>query len=934
MGIGYDKSVTQWSKGEYLNANNHEDDIAIIRSSLGFIYKTDGNVKERATPINAPSGMVNHANLITDASDVDFYRIRVNTDTIATVSARPADIAPNLDVYLELQDAYGNTLTKNDPQGDLGAAIAYPVRASEFYYLMVKGTGRGNSLIDGYSNYGSIGYYSLGGNIPGMLQRPIITSSTNDVSQTVGTTFSYQITALNQPTTFYASISTNGAPAVVQGLGEALPNGAFIFTPTNSGIHTIRLIALNSEGADIVQLRLIVTSPPDLARALDSTGLAWATSPDAAWFTESATAYDGVEAAQSGPIRDKRESWLQTTATGPSTLAFWWKVSSVVEYDYLGLYVNNILQNGRISGETGWRRELVAIPNGLQTIRWRFGGDQNPDGREGNGWVDRVSFSPVVLTGIATRVKNTETMVQGMVNPNGSSSAVRFEYGPTTSLGGTIAAAETPLNGNASVNVSATLKDLAPGSSYHYRLRVENTGGTSYGAIMSFTTPVLPLIAWGDDSHGQTDVLNDWSGGAPIAIAAGGFHSVALRDDGRVLAWGDNSYGQTNVPINLNGISVSAIACGFNHTLALKDAGTVIAWGDNSGGQRDVPSGLSGIVSVAGGVSYTVALRSDGTVVQWGRIYPRQSVSVPEGLSGVGGIAAGSFHVAALKSNGTVIAWGLNSSGQTNVPLTLDGVSAIAAGANHTVALKRDGSVIAWGSNTAGQTNVPATLTEVVAIAAGGDLTVALTSAGRVVAWGNMSSGQADVPRAATSSISGIAAGYSHTLALVDSGRIRSRPVISEQPISGAVAGGNAARLHISASGNPEPSFQWLRDGKTIAGATGATLLLTNVTLDLAGRYSAQVFNAVGSVVSTTASLTVVSALFKSIPLQNVETIRTMGFALDLGVETGSAFRVQGSPDMRIWSDVARFTATGQPLHFFDATGRSVDQRFYRIVSP
>ena len=30
MGVGYGKSLTQWSKGEYPNANQPQDDIAII----------------------------------------------------------------------------------------------------------------------------------------------------------------------------------------------------------------------------------------------------------------------------------------------------------------------------------------------------------------------------------------------------------------------------------------------------------------------------------------------------------------------------------------------------------------------------------------------------------------------------------------------------------------------------------------------------------------------------------------------------------------------------------------------------------------------------------------------------------------------------------------------------------------------------------------
>ncbi len=33
-----------------------------------------------------------------------------------------------------------------------------------------------------------------------------------------------------------------------------------------------------------------------------------------------------------------------------------------------------------------------------------------------------------------------------------------------------------------------------------------------------------------------------------VAIAAGGIHSLGLKDDGSVVAWGDNGVGQCDVP--------------------------------------------------------------------------------------------------------------------------------------------------------------------------------------------------------------------------------------------------------------------------------------------------------------------------------------------------------------------------------------------------
>ena len=64
---------------------------------------------------------------------------------------------------------------------------------------------------------------------------------------------------------------------------------------------------------------------------------------------------------------------------------------------------------------------------------------------------------------------------------------------------------------------------------------------------------------------GQTTVPGGLSN--VVAIAAGGYHSLALKSDGTVVGWGDNGYGQTTVPAGLS--NVAAIAAGGYHSLAL-----------------------------------------------------------------------------------------------------------------------------------------------------------------------------------------------------------------------------------------------------------------------------------------------------------------------------------------------------------------------------
>jgi alpha-tubulin suppressor-like RCC1 family protein len=53
----------------------------------------------------------------------------------------------------------------------------------------------------------------------------------------------------------------------------------------------------------------------------------------------------------------------------------------------------------------------------------------------------------------------------------------------------------------------------------------------------------LGIAAWGNNDDGQCNVPSPNTGF--VAIAAGGGHSLGLKDDGSILAWGDNYYGET-----------------------------------------------------------------------------------------------------------------------------------------------------------------------------------------------------------------------------------------------------------------------------------------------------------------------------------------------------------------------------------------------------
>jgi len=240
MGVGYYKSLVQWSKGEYLNANRKEDDLAIIANAAnGFGYAADeaGGALATAAQLSASIAGVNQPGIISSASDVDLFVFTANAGAVS-IDAAPAPLSPNLDLVLELLDEGGAVLASSNPIASLPASISKDVAAG-VYYLRVRGTGAGNVLTTGYTAYGSIGEYTLTGTVPLGPSEPAITSAGTALGE-VGVPFSYQIVATGMPDSFQVlgtlpdGLSLNPATGLIAGTPTEAVSAALTLEATNT----------------------------------------------------------------------------------------------------------------------------------------------------------------------------------------------------------------------------------------------------------------------------------------------------------------------------------------------------------------------------------------------------------------------------------------------------------------------------------------------------------------------------------------------------------------------------------------------------------------------------------------------------------------------------------------------------------------------------
>ena len=114
MGVGYSRPITQWSRGDYKGANNHQDDLSVIARN-GLSLRPDeagGTPSPTTTP---PTGSA----YITSDADRDVYTLGICSGPL-TLAADPAAQSPNLDLKLSLLGVTGGPVAVDNPASRAG----------------------------------------------------------------------------------------------------------------------------------------------------------------------------------------------------------------------------------------------------------------------------------------------------------------------------------------------------------------------------------------------------------------------------------------------------------------------------------------------------------------------------------------------------------------------------------------------------------------------------------------------------------------------------------------------------------------------------------------------------------------------------------------------------------------------------------------------
>ncbi|MDI1251189.1 MAG: immunoglobulin domain-containing protein, partial [Lacunisphaera sp.] len=891
MGSGYYSNVSQWSKGEYYDANNPQDDLAIIAGHLDYAGDDHADGAGAASALPVAGAGFSGQGIIGEPGDADCFVLTVplRAMRIQVIPFRSSGYTNggNLDVRLELYDAVDNLIAQDTPASvSTTSAVLEAGVAAGTYHLKVSGTGVGQPLANppsGYTTYGSLGQYT----ITGTLSTPVAP------------------TISNQPTSQAAQAGQNIAFYVYTGSGnpspeyrwQRLPAGGSVWADladnpnfTNTGGYNLSLpaVALGMNG-DQFRCRVF-----NIAGDVISQAVLLTVSPAVPPQIYNMPAFRPVEYGANLTISPSFSGttpmtyvWMKdgVVVAGATSYAFSKSGVTTADSGVYTLTATNLGGTATSSGTTVAVNPPVApvIYNVPQAVIQSYGGS--------------LSFSPTVT---GTRPITYEWRRDG-VTISGATSASYYR------------------------------DNLTPADSGLYTLTVSNAWGATTSPAISvsvgaatapaiFGLPAGQVVAYGNSIGlnpsvtGSAPISYQWSkDGQPIAGATSSsyYKSAATTADSGVYALtASNAQGTVtssgitvtvdnavppsiyNLPaaITLNYGGYFSISTSISGTSPLtyvwKKDGVVIAGATYNNFSKSS-------VTLADSGSYTLTVSNiAGSVTSASVMVTVRPASAPViyGLPATVVVAYGqtlSLSPSVLGTAPVTCQWqknGVNVPGATSASFYKSGVTAADAGSYRLIATNAVGSATSAEVTVLVDAAVPPAiygLPDTMAVAYGSSLYLSPSVTGtqpmtfqwlqdNVALFGKTSSSLSkyDMTVADAGSYTLVATnawGSATSQAVVVSVSPAVAPAINNMPPFVTVAYGNSWSFSPTVTGTTPMTYVWKKDGVAIAGATSSYYSRSNVTATDTGSYTLTATNLVGSVTSSATTVTVLAATLPSI---------------------------------------------------------------------
>ncbi len=415
MGAPYGVSLTQWSKGQYFNANNSgQDDLKIIAFGNNFstVLTQGANGFVRVLPLSG--SLFQTSGTLTSGSDSNVYQFSTTGGKLSA-TVRPTSTFGTGDFRLDLLDGNGAALAVADPTEILGASISRTLAAG-VYRLRVVPTGTGEpppgGYRTGYSAYGSLGGYSLTGTVEGASSFPAFLNS-KLIKGTEKQSMSVRFEVTDPTKTTVTKVGENLPTGLTFDSGSLVLSG----TPsegTAGGTWSLTLLAKSSVGETRTQFDVRVHGL-SLNDALGSAVSDIDTTSTAPWIGVTKTVMSGsATVAQSGPVTDRGTSLIRCSYTAPSVsgspasvMTFHWQSDTEAGKDIVQCKVDGEVARDMLtgkplvlSGNTGWVKQTVLLSGiGKRNIEFAYTKDANLKSGSDRVWVYGIEIGqPPVIT--------------------------------------------------------------------------------------------------------------------------------------------------------------------------------------------------------------------------------------------------------------------------------------------------------------------------------------------------------------------------------------------------------------------------------------------------------------------------------------------------------------------------------------------------------
>ena len=539
MGTGYYQALTQWSKGEYAGANNTQDDLAIITSgTYGFTYRADdhGNTMATATKLIADGNSVFATGIVERNTDIDMFQFTVVAQGTVSFDIISGSRDANLDILAKIYNSAGEVIAISDSPTTLNASFNNTLVAG-IYYLSIEGTGKAGV----YSDYGSIGSYTIAGILPAAVSAGLlppeqlrnsnkttssVTLAWNGVSGATG----YQVQWRKSGATAWTNISAANTSVTISGLAD-------------DTMYEFQVRAINADSESGWSLLLSVKTdkvvvPPatpenfrNTAQTTSAVTLAWnavngATGYQVQCRKSGTTAWTNISSANTSvsisglasdtmyefQVRainaDGESGWssllsvktdkavvppatpanLQSTSKTTDSITLAWNaVSGATGYQV----------QWKKSGETAWTNisaanTSVTISGLTDDTGYEFQvRATNADGE--SGWssllsvkTDKVVVPPTAPANFHSTAQTVNSVTLAW-NSQAGLTGYTLQYKASNS-----STWQTWTSAPGANATSATITGLTANTAYDFRLTASNSAGTASSDIMNVTTPKAP----------------------------------------------------------------------------------------------------------------------------------------------------------------------------------------------------------------------------------------------------------------------------------------------------------------------------------------------------------------------------------------------------------------------------------------------------------